>query len=80
MHEEVYVFDSGWWQKDHRLWLEIQKANWDDVILEEDFKKRLQKDVFGFFDSEELYQQLGIPWKVGLHVCLEPQTHRLTYM
>ena len=64
LHEEVYVFDSGYWQKNHSLWLEIQKANWDDVILKEEFKTGLQKDVFGFFDSEELYRQLGIPWKV----------------
>ena len=64
LHEEIYVFDSGYWFKDHNLWVEAQKANWDDVILKEDFKTTLQKDVFGFFDSEELYKKLGIPWKV----------------
>ena len=64
LHEEIYVFDSGYWQKDGNLWREVQKTNWADVILEETFKKNLQKDVFGFFDSEELYQNLQIPWKV----------------
>ena len=58
------MFDSGYWFKDHNLWVEAQKANWDDVILKEDFKTTLQKDVFEFFDSEELYKKLGIPWKV----------------
>ena len=64
LHEEIYVFDSGFWQKDHSLWVEVQKANWDDVILNAEFKKRLQKDVLGFFESEELYKKLAIPWKV----------------
>jgi transitional endoplasmic reticulum ATPase len=64
LHEEIYVFDSGFWQKDARLWQEVQKANWDDVILKNEFKKTLQKDIFGFFDSEELYRELAIPWKV----------------
>ena len=65
LHDEIYVFDSGFWQKDHALWVEVQKANWDDVILKAEFKKRLQKDVLGFFESEELYKRLAIPWKVG---------------
>ncbi|KAF7798910.1 hypothetical protein EIP86_010138 [Pleurotus ostreatoroseus] len=64
LHDEIYVFDSGYWSKDHKLWLEVQKADWDDVILKDEFKKRLQKDVFGFFDSETLYKNLSIPWKV----------------
>ena len=68
LHEEIYVFDSGFWSKDHGLWLEVQKADWEDVILKDDFKKKLMKDVFGFFDSEDLYKSLSIPWKVRLLV------------
>lgn len=70
LHEEIYVFDSGFWMKDHNLWLEVQKADWEDVILKDDFKKNLMKDVFGFFDSEELYKKLSIPWKVRLMVTM----------
>ncbi|KAI1786675.1 P-loop containing nucleoside triphosphate hydrolase protein [Ganoderma leucocontextum] len=66
LHEEVLVFNSGFWQKDHSLWLDIQKANWADVILKEKFKIAMQKDVYGFFDSEDLYKSLAIPWKRGL--------------
>lgn len=44
----------------------MQKANWDDIILKDEFKTGFKKDVFGFFDSEELYKGLGIPWKVSL--------------
>ncbi|KAH9948338.1 P-loop containing nucleoside triphosphate hydrolase protein [Amylocystis lapponica] len=66
LHDEVYVFNSGYWAKDHNLWVEIQKANWDDVILKDSFKSALKKDVYGFFSSEELYKNLSIPWKRGL--------------
>ncbi|CDO71396.1 hypothetical protein BN946_scf184908.g154, partial [Trametes cinnabarina] len=64
LHEEVLVFDGGFWQKSHGLWLEVQKANWEDVILKDQFKTALKKDIYGFFDSEELYKSLAIPWKV----------------
>ena len=64
LHEEVLVFNSGFWQKDHSLWLDIQKANWADVILKDKFKTAIQKDVNGFFKSENLYKSLAIPWKV----------------
>ena len=64
LHEEIWFFDQGWWQKSHSLWVEVQRANWDDVILKEEFKEKLKKDVYGFFDSEQIYKDLGIPWKV----------------
>ena len=58
------MFNQGFWDKDPGLWEEVQKANWKDVILNEDFKATLQKDVFGFFSSERVYLELQIPWKV----------------
>ena len=64
LHNEIYVFDGGFWQKSANLWQEVQKANWDDIILKDAYKKQIQKDVFGFFDSEDLYKRLAIPWKV----------------
>ncbi|KAL0562813.1 hypothetical protein V5O48_019265, partial [Marasmius crinis-equi] len=66
LHNEIWVFDQGYWRKDPNLWYEIQKAEWKDVILKDEFKTSLQKDVYGFFDSEDLYKDLGIPWKRGL--------------
>jgi transitional endoplasmic reticulum ATPase len=64
LHEEIWVYDQSWWSKDHALWSEIQKANWKEVILKDDFKKAIQKDVYGFFASEQIYKDLEIPWKV----------------
>jgi len=66
LHDEIWVFNQGYWQKDHGMWTEIQKADWKDVILKDTFKKALQKDVYGFFTSEKIYKDLGIPWKRGL--------------
>ena len=64
VHEEILVYNQGFWSKDPTLWKEIQKADWKDVILKDTFKKALQKDVYGFFTSETIYKELGIPWKV----------------
>jgi len=66
LHEEVLVFNQGFWQKDHGLWKEIQKSSWKDVILREDFKLAIQKDISRFFESEAVYKDLAVPWKRGL--------------
>ena len=66
LHNEIWVFNNGFWSKDAALWSDVQKANWDDVILKDAFKKELPNDVYSFFDSEDLYKSLGIPWKRGL--------------
>lgn len=66
LHNEVWVFDQGWWQKSAQLYASVQKASWDDVILDEDMKKALQVDVESFFDSRETYQKLKVPWKRGI--------------
>jgi transitional endoplasmic reticulum ATPase len=65
LHDEIWVFDKGFWHKDRGLWAQIQKADWKDVILKDAFKKSLQKDVHGFFDSEHVYKELSLPWKVS---------------
>jgi len=66
LHEEVLVFNQGFWQKDHALWEEIQKSSWKDVILNEEFKVAIQNDITKFFDSEAVYKDLAVPWKRGL--------------
>jgi transitional endoplasmic reticulum ATPase len=63
LHEEIWVFE-GYWHKSHELWLDVQKANWDDVILHDDFKKTFRDDIESFFESEEIYREYSIPWKV----------------
>ncbi|KAJ7765062.1 P-loop containing nucleoside triphosphate hydrolase protein [Mycena maculata] len=66
LHEEIWVFNQGFWKKDHGLWVDVQTADWKDVVLKDEFKKNLKKDVYGFFKSEAIYKELAIPWKRGL--------------
>jgi len=63
--EFVYVFDN-FWQRSHELWLEVQHASWDKVILDQNMKTELQDVAGRFFDSEEVYKRYGVPWKRGL--------------
>ncbi|KAF7301826.1 ATP-dependent Zn protease [Mycena indigotica] len=66
LHQEIWVYNQGFWQKDHELWRDIQSASWDDVILKEEFKTALKKDIYGFFKSEPIYKRYAIPWKRGI--------------
>ncbi|KAK7054214.1 ATP-dependent Zn protease [Favolaschia claudopus] len=64
--EEIWVYNRGYWSQDHALWMSVQSADWKDVILDDTFKKELQKDIYGFFKSEKVYRDLVIPWKRGI--------------
>lgn len=71
LHQEIWIYNQSW-QKNAGLWHEIQKASWDEVILEDDFKRAIQKDVFGFFSSKDTYKELTLPWKVLREHCCSP--------
>ncbi|KAL5636597.1 hypothetical protein ACGC1H_000524 [Rhizoctonia solani] len=64
--DSILVFNDGYWQNDHSLWEEVQKADWKDVILSPDFKQEIQSDVKNFFASEAIYHELAVPWKRGV--------------
>jgi transitional endoplasmic reticulum ATPase len=64
LHNEVLVYDQGYWQKNRELWENVQKANWEDVILEKEKKQAIMDDILGFFDGQERYSEFGVPWKV----------------
>ena len=66
LHDEIYVFDQSRWTKDQELWKSVQGSSWKDVILEPAMKENLIKDVQAFFDNQELYKKLSVPWKRGL--------------
>jgi len=66
LHSEIWVFNQGFWRKDAELWYEIQKANWDEIIMKPEYKEEVKKDVYGFFESEHVYKELGIAWKRGM--------------
>ncbi|MCJ1461434.1 hypothetical protein MMC07_000031 [Pseudocyphellaria aurata] len=64
VHDEnfIYVYD-GFWTANRALWAEVQKASWKDVILNEEMKKTVTELMQKFFESKDIYQDLGVPWK-----------------
>ncbi|KAH6642948.1 proteasome-activating nucleotidase [Boeremia exigua] len=66
LHEEIFVFDNGYWDKSTELWRSVSGASWNDVILSPAMKQNLIDDVQGFFDNQELYAQFAVPWKRGV--------------
>ncbi|KAI1261933.1 P-loop containing nucleoside triphosphate hydrolase protein [Xylariaceae sp. FL1019] len=66
LHEEVWVFDQGYWQKNADLFRSIVGASWDNVILDADMKKSIIDDHLSFFKSRDTYTRLKVPWKRGI--------------
>ena len=61
----VYVFDY-YWTLSRSLYAEVQKARWADVILNDQMKHTITELMTKFFDSEDIYKDLGVPWKRGV--------------
>ncbi|KAF2842765.1 P-loop containing nucleoside triphosphate hydrolase protein, partial [Patellaria atrata CBS 101060] len=61
----IYVYDN-YWTRSTQLYEQVQKASWDKVILDPDMKKDLTDVSEKFFDSKEVYDEFGVPWKRGL--------------
>ncbi|KAF2185038.1 P-loop containing nucleoside triphosphate hydrolase protein [Zopfia rhizophila CBS 207.26] len=61
----IYVYD-GYWMRSTKLWEEVKKAKWSDVILDPKMKKALTEVASKFFDSRDIYEEYGVPWKRGL--------------
>lgn len=66
IHKEIYVFDEGRWCKSRELWKSVQGCSWEDVILDSGLKANLIEDVHGFFNNQEIYKKLSVPWKRGV--------------
>jgi SpoVK/Ycf46/Vps4 family AAA+-type ATPase len=66
LHDEIFVFDNGYWDKSTELWKSVSGASWSDVILAPAMKQSLIDDVQGFFDNQSLYAQFAVPWKRGV--------------
>ncbi|GAA5913616.1 hypothetical protein JCM6882_001703 [Rhodosporidiobolus microsporus] len=66
IREAILVFSDSTWTADHGLWKSVQKASWDDVILDDELKGQIQREYRRFLASEEVYKDLGVPWKRGL--------------
>lgn len=63
--EEIWVYDRGYWSKNHKLWKNVQGCKWENVILNDEMKLQLISDIRGFFDRKEDYKSFAVPWKVS---------------
>ncbi len=61
----IIVFD-GCFHRDPALEESVQTASWDSLVLPQDAKTRLNRDVCGFFQAKETYDRYGMPWKRGV--------------
>lgn len=66
LHEEIWVFDQGYWAKNAELYQSAMKASWESVILDEEMKNALIEDHLSFFRSRATYERLKVPWKRGI--------------
>ncbi|KAL8747639.1 MAG: hypothetical protein Q9190_000531 [Brigantiaea leucoxantha] len=66
LRNQVLVFDSGYWHKNHQLWSSVQSSSWDDVILDPKMKSSIVGEINKFFSSQSRYKRLKVPWKRGL--------------
>ncbi|RFU81873.1 atpase [Trichoderma arundinaceum] len=66
LHEEIWVFDGGYWDKNSELYQSAMKSSWENVILDEDMKNALIEDHLSFFKSRATYARLKVPWKRGI--------------
>ena len=63
---EVLVFQDGEWSKNKKLFDAIRSATFENLVLADPLKQEIQKDFSQFFQSRELYDKHGIPWKRGV--------------
>jgi len=66
LHNEVFVFDRGYWQKSAELYESVMSAEWSNVILPEEQKNAIINDVDYFFNNRDTYKSLKVPWKRGV--------------
>jgi transitional endoplasmic reticulum ATPase len=80
LHDEVWVFDQGYWHKDTELFKAVGKSSWEDVILDDEKKQEIIHDVSSFFAGEESYNEFAVPWKVCLFQYIYSSPPRLIFI
>ena len=66
IRDEVLVFEGGCWQKNESLYLSIQSATLENLVLKGSLKHEIHADIARFFERKSAYEQHGVPWKRGV--------------
>ena len=64
VREEIVIY-NGFFEKDPKLFASIKSATFENLVLPESLKQQIQDDFKRFFDSREVYERYGIPWRRG---------------
>ena len=62
---EIVVYEDGFFEKSKELFDSIKSASFENLILPNSLKDEIRNDFTQFFDSREVYERYGIPWKRG---------------
>jgi AAA+ superfamily predicted ATPase len=62
---EILVYSDGYFDKNKELFESIKNSTFDNLVLPASLKNEIQNDFTQFFDSREVYERYGIPWKRG---------------
>ena len=63
---EVLVFQDGEWAKNKKLFEAIKGATFANLVLVDSLKREIETEFVQFFQSREVYEKYGIPWKRGV--------------
>jgi AAA+ superfamily predicted ATPase len=63
--DTILVFHGSCWQRSHELYVETQRASFDDLILARELKERIQEDFRRFLGSRAAYEAHGLAWRRG---------------
>jgi hypothetical protein len=70
----VMIFEDGDWEEAPRLEEDLSSYTWESVVLPEPTLVRLRRATELFFQSEHIYSELEIPWKLGYLLVGPPGT------
>jgi AAA+ superfamily predicted ATPase len=62
---EILVYHDGDFEKDEEIFDSIKTSTFDNLVLRDSLKEEIQNDFTQFFESREIYERYGIPWKRG---------------
>ncbi|KAF9001540.1 P-loop containing nucleoside triphosphate hydrolase protein [Cyathus striatus] len=64
--DEVWIYEDENWSKSASLYKSIRSSDWDSIVLKDEFREGLRRDVETFFNSRDAYASLNITWKRGI--------------
>jgi len=62
---EILIYQDGYFEKDEELFNSIKSSTFDNLVLRGSLKEDIQNDFNQFFNSRDIYERYGLPWKRG---------------